>query len=213
MSLPIKIEDGRGSGDRASVENNALVTVTEPHPPFGKSKTYLFRQNMTTDGTATGTSSMKVAGTLAAPVKFYIPAGKNDDRYITTISFVIAGAGATLSEFSTIAALTNGCKLYYERERGEKIIHEALKSNFDFVRLCIGTPAFGDAATAFRASNVVGTSDAYIPVLYLSQIIPPYGIKLDAGSNQRLVFEVRDDTTSVSIDAFDAICYGFDREP
>lgn len=212
MPLQVQIHDSKNA-QNVAVENNALVTVSEPHPPFGKSKTYLFRQFMTTDGTSSGTSSMKVAGTLAAPIKFYIPAGKNDDRYITTVSFLIAGAGATLSEFSTIAALTNGCKLYYERERGEKVIHEALKTNFDFVRLCIGTPAFGDAATAFRASNVVATSDAYIPVLYLSQIIPPYGIKLDAGSNQRLVFEIRDDTTSASIDAFDAICYGFDREP
>lgn len=212
MALPVKIHDSL-SGQSAAVEGNALVTVNEPYPPFGKSKTYLFRQFMTTDGTATGTSSMKVVGTLAAPVKFYVSAGKNDDRYISAISFVIAGVGATLSEFSTIAALTNGCKLYYERERGNIVIHDALKSNFDFVRLCLGSPAFGDAATAFRASNVVGTSDAYIPVLYLSHIMPPYGIKLDAGSNQRLVLEIRDDTTSASIDAFDAIAYGFDREP
>lgn len=212
MALPVKIFDSK-NGQSAAVENHALVTVSEPHPPFGKSKTYLFRQFMTTDGTSTGTSSMKVVGTLAAPIKFYIPAGKNDDRYITTISFLIAGAGATLSEFSTIAALTNGCKIYYERESGEKLIHEALKSNFDFVRLCIGTPAFGDSAAAFRASNVIGTSEAYIPVLNLAQIIPPYGIKLDAGSNQRLVIEVRDDTTDAAITGFDAICYGFGREP
>lgn len=213
MALPIKIEDGKGGGGRVAVEDNSLITVTQPHPPMGTSKTYLFRQNMTTDGTATGTSSMKVLGTLAAPVKFYIPAGKDDDRYITAISFVIAGAGATLSEFSTIAALTNGCKLYYERANGQRVIHDALKSNFDFVRLCVGTPAFGSGADAFRAINVIGTSEAYIPVLHLSHIIPPYGIKLDAGSNQRLVLEVRDDLTSASIIGFDAVCYGFDREP
>lgn len=212
MALPVKIYDGL-NGQSAAVEDHALVTVTQPYPPFGKSKTYIFRQNMTTDGTAAGTSSMKVLGTLAAPVKFYIPAGKDDDRYISTISFVIAGAGATLSEFSTVAALTNGCRLYYERERGEKDIHNALKSNFDFVRMCIGTPAFGDSAAAFRASNVIGTSEAYIPVLHLSHIMPPYGIKMDAGSNQRLVLEVRDDLTSASIVGFDAVAYGFDREP
>lgn len=212
MALPTKVVDGL-TGQSAAVENRALLTVTEPHPPFGKSKTYLFRQYMTLDGTSTGTSNMKAVGTLAIPIKFYVPAGKNDDRYITNISFVIAGAGATLSEFSTIAALINGCKLYYERESGEKVIHDALKTNFDFVRLCLGNPAFGDSAAAFRASNVVGTSEAYIPVLDLTRLLPPYGIKLDAGSNQRLVLEVRDDTTSASVVAFDAVCYGFDREP
>lgn len=212
MTLPTKIVDDL-SGESASVENHALVTVSEPHPPFGKSKTYLFRQFMTTDGTSTGTSSMKAVGTLAAPVKFYISAGKNDDRYITSISFLLSGAGATLSEFCSDPALTNGCRLYYEREHGEKVIHDSLKSNFDFIRLSLGTPAFGDAAGAFRAPNVVGSSEAYIPVVDFTKIIPPYGIKLDAGSNQRLVFEIRDDTTSASIIALDAIAYGFDREP
>lgn len=212
MALNVNIHDGK-TGQHAHIENNALVTVNEPHPPFGKSKTYLFRQYMTTDGTATGTSSMKVVGTLAAPVKFYVSAGKNDDRYITNISFVLAGAGATISEFCTDPALANGCRLYYERERGEKVIHDALKTNFDFIRLSLGTPAFGSGADAFRATNVVGTSEAFIPVVDLTRLMPPYGIKLDAGSNQRLVLEVRDITTAASIVAFDAIAYGFDREP
>lgn len=213
MSLKTQIEDGKGSGRRAAVDGNALVTITEPYPPFGESKAYLFRQHMTTDGTATGTSSMKVVGTLAAPVKFYIPADLEDDRYITNISFVLSGAGATLSEFCTDPALTNGCRLYYERESGIKDIHTALKTNFDFIRLSLGNPAFGGGADAFRANNVVGTSEAYIPVVDLTRLLPPYGVKLDAGSNQRIVFEVRDTTTAASIVAFDAVCYGFDREP
>lgn len=65
MSLQVQIRDSKNA-QNVAVENHALVTVNEPHPPFGKSKTYLFRQNMTTDGTATGTSSMKAVGTLAA---------------------------------------------------------------------------------------------------------------------------------------------------
>lgn len=212
MTLKVKIHDSK-SGNSAAVENSSLVVVAEPHPPFGKSKTYLYRQFMTSDGTSSGSNNMRVLGTLDTPIKFWIPAGKNDDRYISIISFVIAGAGATLSEFSTVPALINGCKIYYERESGERVIHESLKTNFDFIRLCVGTPAFGGAADAFRATNVIGASEAYIPVLYLSHIIPPYGIKLDAGSNQRLVIEIRDDLTSASIVAFDAIAYGFDREP
>lgn len=213
MALKTQIEDGYGSGNRVGVEEDALITISHPFPPIAKSKTYLFRQNMTSDGTATGTSSFKAVGTLAAPVKFYIRAGVNDDRYISTLSFLISGAGATLSEFASEPALTNGCRLYYERETGIKEIHGALKTNFDFVRLGLGQPAFGDAATAFRAANVVGTADAYIPIVDFTKMIPPYGLKLDAGSNQRLVFEVRDDTTAVGIVGFDAICYGFDREP
>lgn len=212
MALPVKLHDSE-SGQYASVRDNALVTMEQGYPPFGSSKTFIFRQNMTTNGAATGPSDMRVAGTLATPVKFYVPASVTDDRYITAVSFVLAGAGAGLDGFSAVPALINGCRFYYERQRGERNIHDALKTNFDFVRMCLGAPAFGDSAAAFRATNVVGTSEAYIPVLYLSHIIPPYGIKLDAGSNQRLVLEVRDTLTSTSITGFNAICYGFDREP
>lgn len=212
MSLPVKIHDSR-NGQNAAVENNALVTVSQPHPPFGRSKTYVYRQYMTDDGTDSGSSDMKVVGTLASPLKFYIPAGVNDDRYITNLSFVMAGTNATLSQFCAAASLTNGCRLYYEREDGEKDIHEALKSNFDIIRLCVGMPSFGDSTTAFRASNVVGNVEAYIPVLDFTRIIPPYGISLDAGSNQRLVLEVRDDLTVAGITAVNVIAYGFDREP
>lgn len=83
-----------------------------------------------------------------------------------------------------------------------------LKSNWDFVRLCLGNPSFGDAG-AFRVNNVSGTSEGYIPVLDLTKLIPPYGIKLDMGTNQKLVLEIRDDVQGV--DSFNAICYGFDR--
>lgn len=212
MSLQVRIHDSK-NGQCAAVENHALVTVSEPYPPFGKSRTYIHRQYMTADGTSTGSSDMKVVGTLAAPIKFWVPAGKNDDRYITNISFVLSGPGAILSDFCAATALTNGCRIYYERERGIKEIHEGLKTNFDFIRLCLGNPAFGDAASAFRAPNVSGGSEAYIPVMDLTKIMPPYGIKLDAGSNQRLVLEVRDNLTVVGITAVNVIVYGFDREP
>lgn len=213
MSVKGQIESGKGDKQRAYVEDNSLLVMQQPYPPIGVSKMYVFRRKMSLDGTATGTSDMRVLGTLAAPIKFYIPADEPDDRYITMLSFVIAGAAATLSEFSTVPALTNGCRLYYEQPSGIKIIHDSLKSNWDFVRLCNGQPAFGSGADVFRATNVIGTSEAYIPTLDLTKIMPPYGIKLDRATNQRLVLEVRDDLTAVAITAFDCIAYGFDRVP
>lgn len=211
MPLKLHLQDSTGSNEGCAVIDNSLLVMQQPYPPIGVSKMYVFRRKMSLDGTATGTSDMRVLGTLAAPVKFYIPADEPDDRYITMLSFVIAGAAATLSEFSTVPALTNGCRLYYEQPSGEKVIHDALKSNWDFVRLCNGQPAFGSGADVFRATNVIGTSEAYIPTLDLTKIMPPYGIKLDRATNQRLVLEVRDDLTAVAITAFDVIAYGFDR--
>jgi len=59
----------------------------------------------------------------------------------------------------------------------------------------------------------VGAANDYglIPTLDLRRFMPPFGIKLDRGTNQRLVFEVRDDCTDA--DVFNIIAYGFDRMP
>ena len=122
---------------------------------------------------------------------------------------MIADAGATMSKFGNITALTNGCNLFFDRATGTITIHDTLKSNLDFVRLCLGQPAFGTAADSFRIKNDISTSEGYIPVLDLTKLVPPFGIKLDLGTNQRFVLEVKDNTSTV--DAFDAIAYGFDR--
>ena len=124
-----------------------------------------------------------------------------------------ADAGQTLSEFgNTNAALTNGCVLEYVDEDGPVTIHDALKTNWDFIRLSGGSPAFGDAAAASRASNVSGTSEGYIPFLDLRKTFGfKWGFRLASGSRQKIVLRVRDDLTVP--DQFDCIAYGFERSP
>ena len=73
----------------------------------------------------------------------------------------------------------------------------------------MGQPAFGATTNAFIASNVSGLSEAVIPILDLTKILPPFGIKLDKSSIQTLSLTVRDNCTGV--DQFDCIAYGFDR--
>jgi len=170
-----------------------------------------FRQYLTADGTSGGSNDMQVSASAASPSDFYISAG-DKDIYITTLSFIIADQNATLNNFGAVTALTNGCQLLWQTTDRTVTIHDALQSNFDFVRLCGGKPAFGDAAGAFRASNVSGNSEGYIPILdIVNQFGMPWGIKLRRGSTQRLTLRVRDDTTGV--DAFNCIAYGFERLP
>lgn len=211
--MPIKAQmlDGRGSGQTASVMDEALFVIQAPYPPLTTQRVKPFRQYLTTNGTAGGTSSLKVVGSLAAPVLYYVSADSDNDRYITALSFVISGPGARLDQMGAAAALTNGCHLYYSAGEGDVTIHEALKSNFDFVRLCLGNPAFGTGADAFRGTNVVGNDEAFIPVLNMAQMLPPYGVKLERGSTQKLVLAIRDDTTAAAIAGFNCLAYGFDR--
>ena len=215
MSIDVQIRDGGKTQRVASVlgsdGNNALfVQPSFAPPPVNAQPMIIFRQYFTDDGLSTGSNDMRVDGS-STNQSFYIPASSKSDRYITQISFEIADASQTLNEFGNLgAALTNGCQLTYDREGFDTIeIHDALKTNWDFVRLCQGNPAFGTTTNAFLASNVIGASEAYIPVLDFTKIMPPFGVKIAAGTTQRLSIIIRDNTTGV--DSFNAIAYGFDR--
>jgi hypothetical protein len=103
--------------------------------------------------------------------------------------------------------LANGCRFFYEDNNGEINVGTSLVSNFEFVRLCQGNPSGG--SSAFLANNVVGTSEAFIPVFDFRNFGFKWGLKLSAGSQNRLVLEVNDNVTA--IDAFNAVAYGFRR--
>lgn len=200
----------RGTGEQASVVDNSLQVISIAYPPFLKEQKIIpYRSYLTS---STGATDMRVVGSLAAPIQFYIPANPINDRYISKISFLIADAGAVFNGFGKLAALTNGCRFFYERRTsGEIIFHSALKSNFDFCRMCLFNPPIGSGVDLLLGKNVIGTSDGFLPVLDLSALIPPYGLKLDAGTKQKIILEIRDNTSGVT--GFDAIAYGFDRLP
>lgn len=156
---------------------------------------------------------MRVAASSASPVDFFISASTSADRFITAVSIVIADDNPTLVQFGAIAALTNGCLLNYETPSKVTRVLPALKSNFDFVRMALGSPAFssGNPNDAFKAGTVLGTAEAYIPVIRFADWLPPFGLKLDINSGNRLIFRIQDNTSAV--DKFDAIVFGFDRVP
>ena len=207
--LKIHLTDGIGTGFLAKVDDRQALRVSPfIAPPLEVQQVIPFRQFLTDDGLSTGSNDMQVDGSTTN-VEFWVPAATDADRYITQLSFLIADAGATMTKFGNITALTNGCNLFFDRATGTITIHDTLKSNLDFVRLCLGQPAFGTAADSFRIKNAISTSEGYVPVLDLTKLVPPFGVKLDIRTNQRFVFKVRDDTRGV--DAFDAIAYGFDR--
>jgi hypothetical protein len=212
VAIDVRLKDGMGDGNVVSATpENSLCTQDSGLPvPNPLARAVVFRQFLTVDGTATGSNDMQVDGGTT-PVEFWVQANQNYDLYIANLSFVIADASATLNKFGNITALTTGCDLEYFSDTGTITVASALKSNFDFVRLCLGNPPFGDGAGAFRASNVESTSEGYIPVLDFKQVFAlPWGIRLRAGTTDKVILRVNDLTTGV--DAFNCIAYGFTRE-
>lgn len=209
MSIDSILIDGTGKKNSAQVTpDNELKVIQTPYPPIAQQKIRPFRQYLTADGTASGSSDMRVDGSTTS-VEFWVPASETADRYITVLVFEIADVNAVLSDFGNIAALTNGGELFYESEEGENTIADGLVSNWEYVKIGFGSPPVGATTSAFQASNVSSTSEGYSPIVRFVDWIPPFGLKLDLSTNQRLVHRVNDNCSA--IDSFNCVAYGFDR--
>lgn len=215
MPIKVQIEDPQ-SGFSNFVDDEGAVSVSERFsPPFGVVD---FIQPIAIDFTdSAGSTDMRVDGSVT-PQEFFISADiertRPADRYINSIVFTIADQSGELRNFGALSRLTNGCRLYYISERGEVTIRDGLSSNFDFIRLCVGEPAWGTALDSFQADRAIGVggnaSDAWIPTLNFAKVFgTQFGIKLSAGSIQKVILEINDNVTGV--DEFTAIGYGFDR--
>jgi hypothetical protein len=209
MAIDVRIKDSKGTGTGAGVESNGAVLTTSTGVPPKQDSAFLkpFASYLRNSA---GSEDMQVVGSAASPQEFYIQAGAEGDRYLNTLVFVIADAGAAVNEFGALSALTNGCQLIIEdSEFGDVVIADSLQSNFDFLQLCNFEPAFGTGTSSMRLNNVVGPSEAFVMVLDLEDVFGlPYGLKLEKNSKNKVKIVVRDDTTGV--DKFDVKAYGFD---
>lgn len=174
----------------------------------------IFRQYFTDDGLPNdGTNEVMLVDGSTTAVEFFVSAADDGDRYIDSVNFLTAGAGAALNEFANAAALTVGCEVkYIDPELGDVIIHDAIKTNFDIIRLCSkGAPAIGATTTAYRANNISGALEGYSATLDFSdQFGIPYGIKIPKGSRLKLSIIIKDNLSGITGE-FSAIAYGYDR--
>ena len=212
MALKILFQDSGSSRTAHLTQEGHVITADFGCPPLVEQKNRVFREYLETSG---GSNDMGIDGSTTA-AEFYISAHEQNDTYITTLSFeMTCGSQPQGWEFAdSNAALTNGCRLWYERPDGITYIHDDIVRNWDLIRLGLGEPTItaGNVADTFVTRYVASSSDfGIIPVVDLTRFVPPYGIKLDRGTSQRLVFEVRDDCTDA--DTFNCIAYGFERLP
>ena len=203
MTHPVKIED---EGQVAHVEDGGLLTSVLPYPPFLPQQVRFFSQFLTTSADS---NDMGIDGGTT-PTEFYIEAS-TVDRYITTLSVLMAcGTQPELYEFADSgAALTNGIRVYYIDNQEEVEIANP-KSNMSFVRFSGGVPPLGSGADAFMMRNLTASGDyGMIWHISLMAYMPPFGIKLDTNSRQKLAFYIRDDCRDA--DVFNCRAFGFER--
>lgn len=211
MGVEVKEVDGYGSGVRGRISGEgARHVVVHPHPPHMEEVAPLpFSQFFTDNGRSTGSKDMRVDGSTTN-VPFYISAQGDNDIHIKSITIQISDPGARLDRFGALAALTNGIQFYYENiSTGQLVISEAIQTNLDFFRDATGGKDFGDGTTSWKADIAGGTGeDTYFPEIDLSlRFGLVWGLRLVAGSTDRLVFKVRDNLSS-GISVFNIKGYG-----
>lgn len=201
----VEITDGSHVSAGVTADKELRV-ITAPYPPFTEQRVQPFRQYFTDDGTATGTTD--IGSTVSG--EFYIPANSNNDRYITTINFIV-GFGATAQPYQwcdgVAFAAGNGIRLWYENRRGEHDIHDDIRSNQDMLGL-----GFNSVTSAWLLRGLISNNDyGYYVTVDLTKMGLSFGIKLDAGTDQRLRISTTSDVKILAADLFTAVGFGFER--
>lgn len=199
-----KHDPDNGQGSHVTIDGEDFVTSMGV-PPLRPQKQIPFRQYFTDDGLANGTKQMGVDGSVTN-VDYYIEADEDNDRYISSLSFIIGyGATAQPNEFADGLALTNGVRIFYDSGKGESDLHDAIKTNQDMFRLSLKP-----VPTAWEVRHVNANNDyGYFISTEFNRWGFKHGIKLEHGTKQRFVIRIRDDITFA--DSFNCIAYGFDR--
>jgi hypothetical protein len=207
VALNIEIKDGKGSGNKAIISREgALNIVQHPHPPLSETLESLPYRERFSNG---ATTNMNVDGSTNS-VDYTIEASNEYNIYIKTIFVEIEDNGApALNKFGSASALTNGIEwIYFNQDLGEYTLHEGIKTNKEFIKLGIDTAGIGTGTDAFLADvSGGGTSKSYLPVIDLGEMYGMrYGVKLEKGTTDKLIFRINDDLTSLI--SVDAIAYG-----
>jgi hypothetical protein len=152
---------------------------------------------------------MNVDGSVTN-VEYFIKASPSQDIYINSLSLRIGDGGSpTLNKFGALTALTNGVEWKWVTSNlGTEILHEGIKTNLEFIRTGHKTHAIGTGTDAYLADVSGGASEkAYLPIIDISeQFGKPWGIRLRKGTEDKMVFVIRDDLTGLI--NFDCIAYG-----
>ena len=213
MALGVLVKDPNTNQPVRVNNENAAYVIDEGVPIFGQPPVQIIFRDYFRD--STGSNDMSIAPP-ASGTEFIIkaPSDNSRERYITNLSFVIAQQNASLNVFANIGVLTNGVDIEYSSTVAEdgfvSLSNGGLKTNFEFVRLCLGTPPIGGTTTAFRASKVSGNDDGYTPFLDLRKVFGvSFGVKLRAASPDKFIIRVNDDLSAAT--EFTCIASGFDR--
>ena len=209
MSITSRIIGTDGQQLKINQEGDIGVTIHQ-HPPITEDILALpFRSYFTDDGTTTGSNDMAVNGGTTN-VDFYIKASETYDINIKYISGEIGdGWSPALKKFDELPESTNGVAFYWDTQQEPLYeLHEGITTNKSFIRIASDSAGFADGTNALLADvSGGGTEKSYLPNMDMAEIYGlQWGLRLRKGTNDRIMFRVRDNLTGLS--TFNAIGTG-----
>lgn len=207
------IRRGKGNSGARDPRDKRLVTIGisgEVQAVPGAAGD-LFLQNATDDGTATpdsggtGDPDLRVNGSLAVPLEFFIPPDLVEDIYITELRFYGGGNGIQFGGFlSKNRPLVNGI-LVEIRSDEEVLDFPLIKSTEDFKNKW----ALGSGAN-FKLHLVSGT-DQFLAVLLFDNPFPLRKAGTFQGGDDYIKVFIRDNISS-GLAELEFLAFGFKRE-
>jgi len=197
MALFSFIKDGTGTGNLARVgkEKHQVYTcnVAPDLPPIGTKNTYRYYSAYFEN--SSGSSDLNIDATGSTPT-FQIEAADDYDLYITKIGLWVVDSAVIHSRFGNLV-LSIGVSLY-SIEDGERT--DILTNAYNFGQAIQQTAMekpFGDGATSFELSDVIGNEDAWFLPITLSDYVP-CGIRLGYSTRDKIVATIQEDLTGLT---------------
>lgn len=203
MPIDSVLVDTRGGKDRrskVSVHGAVAVESRVPElPPLGMPTRRFYLQGLLgSGGLGSGTTDLRVDGSVT-PQTFFVGSSPDRDRYIVQLVLVIADSSVNPNDFGGVSALANGFDLVTRQQGADTVIVNKAKTS---AQLMTYSPVvgFGNATTYNELSNWTGNQDAHIVTFRFDHILPgPLpGIRIAAGSTDRLIATVNDDLTGLT---------------
>ena len=185
----------------------ALSVIRHSHPTLDDN--VVLRPHRDNFLNSVGAIQMNVDGSVAA-VEYCIEAVSEFDTFIKTISIEITDTNPSLRLFGALPRLTNGVSFIWRAQAaGDEVVLSTFRSNFEFVRLGqSSTPGWGSGTSAMILPNATAINDdSYLITIDFAVVLGmEFGLRLEKGTLDRLIFRVQDDLTGLT--SFTAIAGG-----
>ena len=205
------------TGAGAVVDPSGILSVySQPPPaqPLGRSSNRRILNGLIgTGGLDTGTTNLRVNG-LVTNVDAYVQSELEADIHIMGIAFFINDTAVVANRFGNVTGLTLGFDMFVEQHGDTTYLLRQVLSGGQLTAQTGWARAFGNGTDVNVISNLTGTTDAQVAYLDIGAILPPEGLRIGRGTQDRLVVRIRDNLSQISANGgFTVRAFGFRKYP